>query len=28
MRQDVNVFIYLDVKKALEEGMNLYISNN
>ncbi|KAJ4844943.1 hypothetical protein Tsubulata_019058 [Turnera subulata] len=28
MRRDVNVLIYLDVKKALEEGMKLYISDN
>ncbi|KAJ4836520.1 hypothetical protein Tsubulata_047272 [Turnera subulata] len=28
MRRDVNVLIYLDVKKALEGGMKLYISDN
>ncbi|KAG8363397.1 hypothetical protein BUALT_Bualt19G0018100 [Buddleja alternifolia] len=28
MRRDVNVLIYLDVRKALEEGMKLYISEN
>ncbi|XP_028123968.1 tRNA 2'-phosphotransferase 1-like isoform X2 [Camellia sinensis] len=28
MRRDVNVLIFLDVKKALEEGMKLYISDN
>ncbi|XP_050236653.1 uncharacterized protein LOC126686575 isoform X2 [Mercurialis annua] len=28
MRRDVNVLIYLDVKKALEDGMKLYISDN
>ncbi|WCJ22869.1 RNA 2'-phosphotransferase Tpt1 / KptA family [Euphorbia peplus] len=28
MRRDVNVLIYLDIKKALEEGMKLYISDN
>lgn len=28
MRQDVNVLIFLNVKKALEEGMKLYISDN
>uniref|UniRef100_A0A2C9WRR0 2'-phosphotransferase n=1 Tax=Manihot esculenta TaxID=3983 RepID=A0A2C9WRR0_MANES len=28
MRRDVNVLIHLDVKKALEEGMKLYISDN
>ncbi|CAN6704155.1 unnamed protein product [Malus baccata var. baccata] len=28
MRCDVNVLIYLDVKKALEEGMKFYISEN
>ncbi len=28
MRQDVNVLIFLDVNKALEEGMKLYISDN
>uniref|UniRef100_A0A0R0FIL3 2'-phosphotransferase n=1 Tax=Glycine max TaxID=3847 RepID=A0A0R0FIL3_SOYBN len=28
MRQDVNVLIFLDVRKALEEGMKLYISDN
>ncbi|TYI15029.1 hypothetical protein ES332_A08G160200v1 [Gossypium tomentosum] len=28
MRRDVNVLIYLDVRKALEEGMKLYISDN
>ncbi|XP_018813788.2 tRNA 2'-phosphotransferase 1-like [Juglans regia] len=28
MRQDVNVLIFLDARKALEEGMKLYISDN
>ncbi|XP_008813026.2 tRNA 2'-phosphotransferase 1-like [Phoenix dactylifera] len=28
MRRDVNVLIYLDVRKALEEGMKLHISDN
>ncbi|KAF6152553.1 hypothetical protein GIB67_013000 [Kingdonia uniflora] len=28
MRRDVNVLIFLDVRKALEEGMKLYISEN
>ncbi|KAB2595476.1 tRNA 2'-phosphotransferase 1-like [Pyrus ussuriensis x Pyrus communis] len=28
MRRDVNVLIYVDVKKALEEGMKFYISEN
>lgn len=28
MRRDVNMLIYLDVKKALEEGIKLYISDN
>ncbi|KAL7203711.1 hypothetical protein ACSBR2_016881 [Camellia fascicularis] len=28
MRRDVNVLIFLDVKKALEEGMKVYISDN
>ncbi|MED6210721.1 hypothetical protein PIB30_066792 [Stylosanthes scabra] len=28
MRQDVNVLIFLDVRKALEEGMKLFISDN
>ncbi|KAF9687730.1 hypothetical protein SADUNF_Sadunf02G0123400 [Salix dunnii] len=28
MRRDVNVLIFLDVRKALEEGMKLYISDN
>ncbi|CAA2974516.1 tRNA 2 -phosphotransferase 1-like [Olea europaea subsp. europaea] len=28
MRRDVNLLIFLDVKKALEEGMKLYISEN
>ncbi|XP_051132540.1 uncharacterized protein LOC127252423 isoform X2 [Andrographis paniculata] len=28
MRRDVNVLVYLDVKKALEDGMKLYISDN
>ncbi|GFP95003.1 tRNA 2'-phosphotransferase 1 [Phtheirospermum japonicum] len=28
MRRDVNVIIFLDVRKALEEGMKLYISDN
>ncbi|KAH7519596.1 uncharacterized protein LOC107407225 [Ziziphus jujuba] len=28
MRRDVNVLIFLNVKKALEEGMKLYISDN
>ncbi|CAH9108364.1 unnamed protein product [Cuscuta epithymum] len=28
MRRDVNMLIFLDVKKALEEGMKLYISEN
>ncbi|XP_039027344.1 tRNA 2'-phosphotransferase 1-like [Hibiscus syriacus] len=28
MRRDVNILIYLDVRKALEEGMKLYISDN
>ncbi|GAB2272003.1 hypothetical protein Dimus_006829 [Dionaea muscipula] len=28
MRRDVNVLIFLDVNKALEEGMKLYISDN
>ncbi|KAF3439994.1 hypothetical protein FNV43_RR18272 [Rhamnella rubrinervis] len=28
MRRDVNIMIFLDVKKALEEGMKLYISDN
>ncbi|CAI9769526.1 unnamed protein product [Fraxinus pennsylvanica] len=28
MRRDVNLLIFLDVRKALEEGMKLYISDN
>nr|GMD45409.1 tRNA 2'-phosphotransferase 1 isoform X1 [Ipomoea batatas] len=28
MRRDVNILIFLDVKKALQEGMKLYISDN
>ncbi|KAL2337462.1 hypothetical protein Fmac_011908 [Flemingia macrophylla] len=28
MRRDVNVLIFLDVRRALEEGMKLYISDN
>ncbi|GKU88395.1 hypothetical protein SLEP1_g2664 [Rubroshorea leprosula] len=28
IRRDVNVLIFLDVKKTLEEGMKLYISDN
>ncbi|KAB1669616.1 hypothetical protein ES319_A07G000200v1 [Gossypium barbadense] len=28
MGRDVTVLIYLDVRKALEEGMKLYISDN
>lgn len=28
MRRNVNVLIFLDVRKALEEGMKLYISDN
>ncbi|KAL4381716.1 hypothetical protein AHAS_Ahas04G0161300 [Arachis hypogaea] len=28
MRRDVNVLIFLDVRKALEEGMKLFISDN
>lgn len=28
MRRDVNVLIFLDVKRALEDGMKLYISDN
>ncbi|XP_076942417.1 uncharacterized protein LOC143612277 [Bidens hawaiensis] len=28
MRRDVNILIFLDVKKALEGGMKLYISDN
>ncbi|KAK7390108.1 hypothetical protein VNO78_25407 [Psophocarpus tetragonolobus] len=28
MRRDVNVLIFLDVRKALEEGLKLYISDN
>ncbi|KAK9103278.1 hypothetical protein Sjap_020532 [Stephania japonica] len=28
MRRDVNIMIFLDVRKALEEGMKLYISDN
>nr|GMC80311.1 tRNA 2'-phosphotransferase 1-like [Ipomoea batatas] len=28
MRPDVNILIFLDVKKALQEGMKLYISDN
>ncbi|CAL0320123.1 unnamed protein product [Lupinus luteus] len=28
MRRDINVLIFLDVRKALEEGMKLYISEN
>ncbi|XP_074571279.1 putative tRNA 2'-phosphotransferase [Curcuma longa] len=28
MRRDVNILIHLDVKKALQEGMKLYISDN
>ncbi|GMI77217.1 embryo defective 1067, 2' tRNA phosphotransferase [Hibiscus trionum] len=28
MRRDVNILIHLNVKKALEDGMKLYISNN
>ncbi|ERN17530.1 tRNA 2'-phosphotransferase 1 isoform X1 [Amborella trichopoda] len=28
MRRDVNVLIFLDVKKALQDGMKLYISDN
>ncbi|KAK6804400.1 hypothetical protein RDI58_002184 [Solanum bulbocastanum] len=28
MRRDVNVVIFLDVRKALEDGMKLYISEN
>lgn len=28
MRRDVNVLIFLDVRKALEDGMRLYVSDN
>ncbi|XWS45921.1 hypothetical protein CRYUN_Cryun14cG0020800 [Craigia yunnanensis] len=28
MRQDVNILIFLNVRKALEDGMKLYISDN
>ncbi|XP_038893116.1 tRNA 2'-phosphotransferase 1 [Benincasa hispida] len=28
MRRDVNILIFLDVKKALDDGMKLYISDN
>ncbi|KAL6558147.1 hypothetical protein OROMI_018497 [Orobanche minor] len=28
MRRDVDMLIYLDVRKALEEGMKLYVSDN
>ncbi|XP_020108972.1 tRNA 2'-phosphotransferase 1-like isoform X1 [Ananas comosus] len=28
MRKDVNILIYLDVRKALQDGMQLYISDN
>uniref|UniRef100_A0A1S3Y999 tRNA 2'-phosphotransferase 1 n=1 Tax=Nicotiana tabacum TaxID=4097 RepID=A0A1S3Y999_TOBAC len=28
MRRDVNVLIFLDVRRALEDGMKLYISDN
>ncbi|XP_020271129.1 putative tRNA 2'-phosphotransferase [Asparagus officinalis] len=28
MRRDVNILIFLDVKKALEDGMKLYVSDN
>ncbi|KAK2650566.1 hypothetical protein Ddye_018055 [Dipteronia dyeriana] len=28
MRRDINVLIFLDVRKALEDGMKLYISEN
>lgn len=28
MRRDINMVIFLDIKKALEEGMKLYISDN
>ncbi|KAL5863681.1 hypothetical protein ACOSQ3_001195 [Xanthoceras sorbifolium] len=28
MRRDVNILIFLDVRKALEDGMKLYISEN
>ncbi|RAL48970.1 hypothetical protein DM860_001290 [Cuscuta australis] len=28
MRRDINMVIFLDVKKALEEGMKLYVSDN
>ncbi|KAJ0054247.1 hypothetical protein Pint_00231 [Pistacia integerrima] len=28
MRRDVNVLIFLDVRKALEDGMKLYMSDN
>jgi 2'-phosphotransferase len=28
MRRNINVLIFLDVKKALQEGMKLYISDN
>eukprot|EP00268_Persea_americana_P037747 TRINITY_DN3745_c0_g1_i1.p1 TRINITY_DN3745_c0_g1~~TRINITY_DN3745_c0_g1_i1.p1 ORF type:complete len:324 (-),score=51.12 TRINITY_DN3745_c0_g1_i1:194-1024(-) len=28
MRRDVNILIFLDIRKALEEGMKLYISDN
>ncbi|KAG4933900.1 hypothetical protein JHK87_047902 [Glycine soja] len=28
MSQDVNVLIFLDVRKTLKEGMKLYISDN
>ncbi|XP_048227537.1 tRNA 2'-phosphotransferase 1-like [Ricinus communis] len=28
IRLSVNVLIYLDVKKALEDGMKLYVSDN
>ncbi|XP_057500621.1 uncharacterized protein LOC130784674 [Actinidia eriantha] len=28
MRRDVNVLIFLDVKKALEDGLKIYISDN
>ncbi|KAK4800776.1 hypothetical protein SAY86_021263 [Trapa natans] len=28
MRRDINVIIFLDVRKALEDGMKLYVSDN
>ncbi|XP_078162196.1 uncharacterized protein LOC144557492 isoform X2 [Carex rostrata] len=28
MRRDINILIYLDVKRTLEDGMKLYISDN